>query len=141
MHNTQLVYTTLRLHHITPQVQLQLQLALRTLLRTTLDSTKYTALQLQLQLQLHYTNYITLRLQLQHATLQLPLQLHLYYTTLHPAVVGEVTTATIVTTLKKTTPITFRSRANPCITTSNLSYSVLSLKLPPRPCAALLVSP
>ena len=47
-----------------------------------------------MQLQLQYTNYTTLQLQLQ-----------LHYTTLHPAVVGEVTdqvtTATIVTTPKR----------------------------------------
>ena len=53
---------------------------------------------------LHYTQYTTaqLQLQLRHAnytTLQLELQLH--YTTLHPAVVGEVTTATIATTPNK----------------------------------------
>ena len=29
---------------------------------------------------------------------------------------------------------------HPCITTTHLSYSVLSLKLPPSPCAVLLVS-
>ena len=40
-------------------------------------------------------------------TLQLRLQLQ--YTTLHPAVVGEVTTATIATTPTNTTPTTFRS--------------------------------
>ena len=53
-----------------------------------------------MQLQLHYTNYTTL-ITLHHnynsTTLQLQQQLH--YTTLHPAVVGEVTdpvtTATI----------------------------------------------
>ena len=31
------------------------------------------------------------------------------------------------------------SLCHPCITTTHLSYSVLSLKLPPPPCAALLV--
>ena len=30
------------------------------------------------------------------------------------------------------------SVCHPCITTTHLSYSVLSLKLPPPPCAALL---
>ena len=52
---------------------------------------------------MHYAHCTTqqLQLQLRHAkytTLQLELQLH--YTTLHPAVVGEVTTATIATTPK-----------------------------------------
>ena len=32
------------------------------------------------------------------------------------------------------------SLCHPCITTTHLSYSILSLKLPPRPCAVLLVS-
>jgi len=40
--------------------------------------------------------------------LQLQLQL-LHYTTLHPGVVSEVTTTTIATTPKSTTPTTFRS--------------------------------
>ena len=44
----------------------------------------------------------------------------IFYTILHPAVVGEVT--------------------NPCITTTHLSYSFLSLKLPPPPCSALFVT-
>ena len=67
-----------------------------------------------MQLQLHYTNYTTLTT-LHHnynsTTLQVQLQLH--YTTLHPAVVGEVTnqvtTATIAATPKNTAPTTFRS--------------------------------
>ena len=66
--------------------------------RSTLHSLHHTAPQLQLQL--HYTNYTTLQLQR---------QLQLHYTTLHPAVVGEVTTASIATTPKNTTPTTFRS--------------------------------
>ena len=66
--------------------------------RSTLHSLHHTSPQLQLQL--HYTNYTTLQLQR---------QLQLHYTTLHPAVVGEVTTATIATTPKNTTPTTFRS--------------------------------
>jgi len=31
------------------------------------------------------------------------------------------------------------SLCHPCITTTHFSYSLLSLKLPPPPCAALLV--
>ena len=46
-------------------------------------------------MQLRHTNYITLQLQLQ-----------LHYATLHPAVVGEVTTATMATTAKNTAPTT-----------------------------------
>ena len=51
----------------------------------------------------HNHNSTTLQLQL-----QLQLQLHLHYTTLHPAVVGEVTTATIATIPKIIIPTTFR---------------------------------
>ena len=55
----------------------------------------------------------------------LQLQLKLHYTTLHPAVVGEVTTATIATTPENTTPTTFRSISGFALplwfTTTNLS--------------------
>ena len=48
-----------------------------------------------------------------------------------------------VTKKHNSTPTTFRSIngfvCHPCITTTHLSYSVLSLKLPPRPWAVLLV--
>ena len=57
-------------------------------------------------LQLHYTNYITPQL---YNSTTLQLQLQLQYITLHPAVVGEVTTATIATITANTTPTTFRS--------------------------------
>ena len=66
--------------------------------RSTLHSLQQTAPQLQLQL--HYTNYTTIQLQR---------QLQLHYTTLIPAVVGEVTAATIATAPKNTAPSTFRS--------------------------------
>jgi hypothetical protein len=69
------------------------------------------------------------------------LQLHdttitttLCYTTVHPAVVDEVTTATIP---KSTTPPTFRSIRGLALP-SMLSYSILFLKLPPPLCAALV---
>jgi len=64
-----------------------------------------------MQLQLRYTTLITLHHNYNSTTLQLQLQLH--HTTLHPAVVGEVTdqgtTATIAATPKNTAPTTFRS--------------------------------
>ena len=45
---------------------------------------------------------------------------------------------------KKTTPTTFGPSedwlCHPCTKTTRLSYSVLSLKLPPLPCAVLLVN-
>ena len=50
---------------------------------------------------------ITVHYNYNSITLQLQLQLH--YTTLHPAVVGEVTAAIIATTPKNTSPTTFRS--------------------------------
>ena len=57
-----------------------------------------------MQLQLHYTNYTTPQCHNYNST-TLQLQLQLRYTTLHPAVVGEVTdqvtTATIAATPKK----------------------------------------
>ena len=48
---------------------------------------------------------MTLQLQIHYSALQLQLR----YTTLHQAVVGEVTTATIAATSKNTTPSTFWS--------------------------------
>ena len=53
---------------------------------------------------MHYTNYTTPQLQLHYVTATAAL-----HHTLHPAVVGEVTTATIATTPTITTPTTFRS--------------------------------
>ena len=101
-------------------------------------------------LQLHYnynhnhnirtsTASTTLQLQLP-LPLQLQLQLHcVRYTTLHPAVVGEVTTATIPKTPSPFGP-PVALLCHPCITTSHLPYSFLSYKLPPLPCAVLLVT-
>ena len=103
-----------------------------------------------LQLHYHYNhnhNYnirtstasTTLQLQLP-LPLQLQLQLHcIRYTTLHPAVVGEVTTATIPKTPSPFGP-PVALLCHPCITTSHLAYSFLSLKLPPLPCAVLLLT-
>ena len=63
-----------------------------------------------MQLQV-YTTLITLHHNYNSTTLQLQVQLH--YTTLHPAVVGEVTdqviTATVAATPENTAPTTFRS--------------------------------
>ena len=94
LHYTRLRYTTLHYTplHYTPLHHATLK---HTTLHITLHYTHYTTPHLQLQL--HHTNYTTLQLQLRH------------YTTLHPAVVGEVTTATNATTEKNATPTTFRS--------------------------------
>jgi len=77
------------------------------------------------------------------ATATSTLQIHLHYATphyitLHPALVVEVTTATIP---QNTIPTTFRSTiCHQCITTTHLSSpSFQSLKLPPPPCAVLMV--
>ena len=60
-----------------------------------------------LQYDYNYTTLVTLHHNYSSTTLQLRLQLQ--YATLHPAVVGEVTTATIATTPTNTNPTTFRS--------------------------------
>jgi len=56
----------------------------------------------------------------------LQLQLQVRYATLHPGVVGEVTTATTAATPKNTTPTTFGpsvdSACHQCITTTHFSY-------------------
>ena len=65
----------------------------------------------------NYTNYTTLQLQLHYTTTT---------AALHPAVVGEVTTATIATTPKTQLQPAFGSSVDslchPCITTTHLSY-------------------
>ena len=72
---------------------------------TTLHQLHYTTATTPLRC--NYTTLITLHHNYNSTTLQLQLQLQ--YMTLHPAVVGEVTTATIATTPANTTPTTFRS--------------------------------
>ena len=114
-HYSTLQYTTL----ITPQLQLQLQLQLKT--ATTL------------QLQLH---------------LQLQPELQLHYTTLHPAVVVRWPLQPLQP-LQKTQlqphPTTFRSISGfalPSVIHNNqplLKGCFLFLKLPPSPCAVVLV--
>ena len=90
--------------------------------------------QLQQLLQL-----LQLQLQIQHCNYNYKC-IALHYTTLHPAVLVEVTTAT---TPNSTTPTPFGpsmdSLCHPCIKATHLSYSVLSLKLPPPSCPVLLV--
>ena len=105
---------------------------------------------------LHYTmlHYVTLHQTLHYITLlcsynynytdYTTLQLQLHYTTLHPAVVSEVTTATIATTPKNTAPSTFSVHQwipsairDSQQLTSPIGF--LFLRLPPPPCAVLLV--
>ena len=65
------------------------------------------------------------------------------YITLHPAVLGEVTTATIATIpatqLQPPFGQSVDSLCHPWFTTTNVSYRFPILKLPPPPCAVLLV--
>ena len=106
--------------------------------------------QLQFQLRFNYNYNYNHNYNITTSATSTPLQLQLLdYTTLHPGVVSEVTPATIATIPKNTIPTTFRSISgfalpsmhlcHPCITTTHLSYSVVSLKLPPPPCAVLLL--
>ena len=87
-------------------------------------------------------NYATRISHYNSSTTTLQLQLQLHYTTLHPAVVGEVTIAIIATTPKNRTSTTFRSISGfalpSVIHNNNLSYRFPILKLPPPPCAVLL---
>ena len=131
MHNTTIHYT----NYTTPQLQLQLHYTNCTTLQLQLH---YTALQLQLQ-------YATLQLQLQ---LQLPLQLQLqlHYSTLHPAVVVRWPLQPLQplqkTQLQPPVSPSVDLLCHPWFTTTNLSYrpiGFLFLKLPPPPCAVLLV--
>ena len=89
-----------------------------------------------LQLQRHYTSTTTLHLQLRITT-----------TALHHATsssCGEVTTATIATTPKNTTPTTFWSMSGlalrSVIHNNQPPIGFLFLKLPPPPCALLLAT-
>jgi len=119
---------------------------LLTIATTTSSITKIKRITASNALQLHYNYNYNYNITTSTASipLQLQLQLQLHYTTLHPGVVSEVTTATIAATSKSTTPTTFRSISGFALpsmhATIYLSYSVLSLKLPPPPCVALLVS-
>ena len=98
LHCAALRYTTVR------YLQLQLQLCYFTLQYTTVH---YATLIARPQYNCNYGTVSTLQRIHNYTTLQLHLQLH--YTTLHPAVVGEVTNATIATMSKNTTPTTFWS--------------------------------
>ena len=57
----------------------------------------------------HNSNHLSVNQCHHYNSTTLQLQLQLQYMTLHPAVVGEVTTATIATIPANTTPTTFRS--------------------------------
>ena len=105
LHSTPLHYTTLHYtaahnttaHHTT--LHFMSLHSLHHTTTTTATTLRYTTLR--------YTTLITLPYSYNSTTLQLQLQLR--YNKLHPAVVGEVTTATIASAPNSTTPTTFRS--------------------------------
>ena len=91
----------------------------------------------------NYTTLITLHYDYNSTRPQLQLRSH--YNTLHPAVVGEVTTATIATPPKKhnSNHLSVHQWVRSAIRDSKQPISPIgfqSLKLPPPPCAVLLVS-
>ena len=95
-----------------------------------------------LQYDCSYTTLVNLHHNYSSTTLQLRVQLQ--YTTLHPAVVGEVTTLQPLQRLQQTQlqpPFgqSVDSLCHPWFTTTNLSERFPVLKLPPPPCAVLLV--
>ena len=99
-------YTTLdhtTEHNTTAHYSILLYITPHSLHHTTTITATTTTLHI-----LHYTTTTTpLHYNYNSSTLQLQLQLR--YATLHPAVVGEVATATIAATPRNTTPTTFRS--------------------------------
>ena len=141
---TTLNYTSLQCAPL-PQLQLQLQLRYFTLYYARLY---YTTLHYIAQHSLHdhkyactYTALITLPHIYNSTTLQLQLQLR--YTTVHPAVVGEVhcnhCNHSKKTQLQPPFGQPVASLCHPSFTATNLSYRFPILKLPPPPCAVLLV--
>ena len=118
---TTLLHSTLHLNHTTPHFP--------TLHYTTFITPP------QIQLQLHYANFTNYTTTTIHNSTRLQLLLQLRYTTLHPAVVGEVTIATIATTPKDTTRTTFGSISEFALQSMHDSNQ----PLPPLPFAVILV--
>ena len=123
----------LQLHYLQlPKKKLQLQLQLLQLL------------QLQLQLRFNYTT--TTHLQLQHYNFS-NINYTTNTTTLHfatPHYILQLRLRRPLQLLQKSQTLVGPSvdlLCHMCITAIHLSYSFLSLKLPPPPCAVLLVSP
>ena len=123
---------------------------------TTLSTLLYTATATTTATQLHYTNSTTLQLHLatynyDSATLHYNYNCNYnynyncatpHYATLHPAVVARWPLQTLQPLQKTQPPFGPQgdSLCHPCIITTHLSYSFLSLKLRPPPCAVLLVN-
>jgi hypothetical protein len=99
----------------------------------------------QLQLQYNTTTYNYNQYDYTTIQLQLQLQLQLHCATLHHTTYSTCGWGDHCNHLKKTQlhppfgPLV-DLLCHPCVTTTHLSCSVLSLSLPPPPCAALLVS-
>ena len=156
-HQLHLHYMTL--HHSTTLHSIALQLHYTILHYITLHSTALRSLHLQLQTQLQLPyfrlRYITLHYPALHVTrplrlynttanalhylitpyhnynsTTLQLKLQLRNTTLHPAVVGEMTTATIATTPKNTTPTTFQSISRFALPSVNHNIQPISYRFP-----------
>ena len=110
---------------------------------TALHYTNYTTsgLQLQLHLQLHWLHYITTTTPLHYttttATTATATTTALHHTT--SSNFGKVATATIATIPKNTTPTTCRSISGFALPWPTSPIGFLFLKLPPPPCAVLLV--
>jgi len=129
LHYTTLHFTALHHHYTTPPLHYT------TTTTTTAASTTTLQLQLQqqvLQPQLHYNTTTT-------ATAT---TITLHYTTPHyiqQLWLGWPLQPFEKAQLQPPFGPSVGSLCHPCITTTHLSYSVLSLKLPPPPCAVLLV--
>ena len=106
---------------------------------TTPQQQQQQQLQLQLRLQLHYNNYTTRQLQFHYTTATTTSALH-HTTSSRPLQPLRHCNHSPPQKIQLQSPFgpSADSLCHPCITTTHLSYSVLSLKLPPPPCAVLL---
>ena len=148
---TTLHYATL--HKLKLQLQLQLHYFTPHYTRRHYSTQHYSALHYirlhctryttpQLQLQLRYTNYATLQLQLHYTTTTTTTTTAPHHTTSSSCGWGDHCNQCNHSKKTQLQPLfgpSVDSLCHPCITTTQLSYSVLSLKLPPPPCAVLLV--
>ena len=148
LHNTTLHYTTLNCATLCPQLQPQPQLRYFTLHYTRLDSTPlhYPALHYTGPLHLYKTTANTLH-KLHHITTTTPLHYNYNCSCTTPHYIQQLWVRwplQPLQPLRKTQPQppfspSVDSLCHPWITTTNLSYRFPILKLPPPPCAVLLV--
>ena len=136
LHNTPLHYTTTATTTTTTtKTKTKTTLRYITLHYITLRYTCYITSLYTTLITLHSTPLRSTPLHKRRLQLQLELQLQLHYTTLHPAVVGEVTDQVTTETIAATSD----SLCHSWFTTTKLSYKFSILKLTPQPCAVLLV--